>query len=64
MPCAGVKHPSIDGTVVIGEVAIKRQCFIGEKVGSGQGPAIDIALDPLEGTRICATGSPNSLCYS
>lgn len=37
--------------------------FIGEKVGSaiGKGPKIDIALDPLEGTTICATAGPNSL---
>jgi fructose-1,6-bisphosphatase II / sedoheptulose-1,7-bisphosphatase len=35
--------------------------FIGEKVGSGTGPAIDIALDPLEGTTICAKSGPNSL---
>ena len=35
--------------------------FIGEKVGTGKGPAIDIALDPLEGTTICATAGPNSL---
>jgi len=35
--------------------------FIGEKVGTGQGPAIDIALDPLEGTTICAKAGPNSL---
>jgi len=35
--------------------------YIGEKVGSGKGPKIDIALDPLEGTTICATGGPNAL---
>jgi fructose-1,6-bisphosphatase II / sedoheptulose-1,7-bisphosphatase len=35
--------------------------YIGEKVGSGTGPKIDIALDPLEGTTICATGGPNSM---
>lgn len=37
--------------------------FIGEKVGSaiGKGPKIDIALDPLEGTTICAKAGPNSL---
>jgi len=35
--------------------------YIGEKVGKGTGPKIDIALDPLEGTTICATGGPNSL---
>lgn len=35
--------------------------YIGEKVGTGTGPAIDIALDPLEGTTICAKAGPNSL---
>ena len=54
---------SIDGTVVIGEGERDKapMLYIGEKVGIGQGPEIDIALDPLEGTTICATGGPNSL---
>lgn len=54
---------TIDGTVVIGEGERDKapMLYIGEKVGTGQGPAIDIALDPLEGTTICATGAPNSL---
>jgi len=54
---------SIDGTVVIGEGERDKapMLYIGEKVGTGEGPAIDIALDPLEGTTICATGGPNSL---
>lgn len=54
---------TIDGTVVIGEGERDKapMLYIGEKVGSGQGPSIDIALDPLEGTTICATGGPNSL---
>jgi fructose-1,6-bisphosphatase II / sedoheptulose-1,7-bisphosphatase len=53
----------IDGTVVIGEGERDEapMLFIGEKVGTGQGPAIDIALDPLEGTTICAKAGPNSL---
>lgn len=50
----------IDGTVVIGEGERDEapMLFIGEKVGqkSSDAPAIDIALDPLEGTTICATG--------
>jgi len=52
----------IDGTVVIGEGERDEapMLFIGEKVGSG-GPKVDIALDPLEGTTICATGAPNAL---
>ncbi|MBN8543830.1 MAG: class II fructose-bisphosphatase [Alphaproteobacteria bacterium] len=54
---------TIDGTVVIGEGERDKapMLYIGEKVGTGQGPQIDIALDPLEGTTICATGGPNSL---
>jgi len=54
---------TIDGTVVIGEGERDKapMLYIGEKVGNGQGPQVDIALDPLEGTTICATGGPNSL---
>lgn len=54
---------TIDGTVVIGEGERDKapMLYIGEKVGTGDGPAIDIALDPLEGTTICATAGPNSL---
>lgn len=53
---------AIDGTVVIGEGERDEapMLYIGEKVGSG-GPQVDIALDPLEGTTICATGAPNAL---
>src|SRR5215471_15448584 len=53
---------AIDGTVVIGEGERDEapMLFIGEKVGAG-GPAIDIALDPLEGTTITAKGAPNAL---
>ena len=53
----------MDGTVVIGEGERDEapMLFIGEKVGTGKGPAIDIALDPLEGTTICAKAGPNSL---
>jgi fructose-1,6-bisphosphatase II / sedoheptulose-1,7-bisphosphatase len=56
---------SIEGTVVIGEGERDKapMLYIGEKVGnsSGSGPAIDIALDPLEGTTICAKGGVNAL---
>jgi fructose-1,6-bisphosphatase II / sedoheptulose-1,7-bisphosphatase len=54
---------SIDGTVVIGEGERDEapMLFIGEKVGNGQGPRIDIALDPLEGTTITAKGGANAL---
>ncbi len=52
----------IDGTVVIGEGERDKapMLYIGEKVGKG-GAAMDIALDPLEGTDVCATGGANSL---
>src|SRR5580704_1393142 len=54
---------SIEGTVVIGEGERDEapMLFIGEKVGTGQGPKIDIALDPLEGTTITARGGANAL---
>lgn len=53
----------INGTVVIGEGERDEapMLYIGEKVGDGHGPRIDIALDPLEGTNLCATGAPNAL---
>ena len=53
----------IDGTVVIGEGEMDEapMLYIGEKVGAG-GPAMDIAVDPLEGTKLTATGGPNALC--
>ncbi len=53
----------IDGTVVIGEGERDEapMLFIGEKVGTCKGPKVDIALDPLEGTTITATGGPNAL---
>src|SRR5580704_1332333 len=54
---------TIDGTVVIGEGERDKapMLYIGEKVGTGEGPRIDIALDPLEGTTLCAHAGPNSL---
>ena len=53
----------IDGTVVIGEGERDEapMLYIGEKVGSGRGPKVDIALDPLEGTAITACGGANAL---
>tara|TARA_B100000925_G_scaffold24455_1_gene16587 strand:+ start:1392 stop:2345 length:954 start_codon:yes stop_codon:yes gene_type:complete len=52
-----------EGTVVIGEGERDEapMLYIGEKVGSGNGPKLDIALDPLEGTTVCALGLPNSI---
>ncbi|WP_332065483.1 class II fructose-bisphosphatase [Bartonella sp. CB189] len=53
----------IDGTVVIGEGERDEapMLYIGEKVGVKDGVAVDIALDPLEGTTVCAKGLANSL---
>ncbi len=52
-----------DGTVVIGEGERDEapMLYIGEKVGKGSGTRLDLALDPLEGTTICARGGNNSL---
>jgi fructose-1,6-bisphosphatase class II len=52
-----------DGRVVIGEGERDEapMLFIGENVGRGNGPKLDLALDPLEGTTICARGGSNSL---
>jgi fructose-1,6-bisphosphatase II / sedoheptulose-1,7-bisphosphatase len=60
---AALNTLDIDGTVVIGEGERDEapMLYIGEKVGSGDGPAIDIALDPLEGTTITAKAGPNAL---
>jgi fructose-1,6-bisphosphatase II / sedoheptulose-1,7-bisphosphatase len=54
---------NIAGTVVIGEGERDEapMLYIGETVGTGNGPKIDIALDPLEGTTITAKGGPNAL---
>ena len=54
----------INGTIVIGEGERDEapMLFIGEKVGmGGQYPDVDIAVDPLEGTNLCATGAPNAI---
>ena len=53
----------IAGRIVIGEGErdMAPMLFIGEEVGTGQGPDVDIALDPLEGTTICAKNLPNAL---
>ncbi|MCB1395429.1 MAG: class II fructose-bisphosphatase [Rhodobacter sp.] len=53
----------IKGVVVIGEGERDEapMLFIGEEVGTGDGPAVDIALDPLEGTTLTAKDMPNAL---
>jgi fructose-1,6-bisphosphatase class II len=53
----------ISGRIVIGEGERDEapMLYIGEKVGSGSGPAVDIAVDPLEGTNLCATGAAGAM---
>ncbi|MFZ4532607.1 MAG: class II fructose-bisphosphatase [Alsobacter sp.] len=53
----------IAGTIVIGEGERDEapMLFIGEKVGNGRGPAVDIAVDPLEGTTLCAKDMPGAI---
>jgi fructose-1,6-bisphosphatase II / sedoheptulose-1,7-bisphosphatase len=62
---AALNELPMDGTVVIGEGERDEapMLYIGEKVGSAQdeGPKIDIALDPLEGTTLTASAGPNAL---
>jgi len=54
---------TIDGTVVIGEGEMDEapMLFIGEKVGTKAGPKVDIAVDPLEGTTLCAKNMPGAI---
>jgi fructose-1,6-bisphosphatase II len=51
------------GTIVIGEGERDEapMLYIGEQVGNGDGPKIQIAVDPLEGTNLCANGTPNAI---
>lgn len=59
------KQAPIDGKIVIGEGERDQapMLYIGEKVGRGEGfPEQDIAVDPLEGTGLCARGEEGSLC--
>jgi len=54
----------MDGVIVIGEGERDEapMLYIGERVGRGAShPAVDIAVDPLEGTNLCATGAPNAI---
>jgi fructose-1,6-bisphosphatase II / sedoheptulose-1,7-bisphosphatase len=59
----GLNALHIRGRVVIGEGERDEapMLYIGEEVGRGDGPEVDIALDPLEGTTLCAKNMPNSL---
>jgi fructose-1,6-bisphosphatase II / sedoheptulose-1,7-bisphosphatase len=58
-----LRQLTIDGTVVIGEgdQAEVPLLYTGESLGTGKGPKVDIAVDPLEGTTICAKALPNAL---
>ena len=65
---ARLDHVPIDGRVVIGEGERDKapMLYIGERVGQGANgdgglPQIDIAVDPLEGTNLCATGGPRAI---
>jgi len=53
----------IEGAIVIGEGERDEapMLYIGERVGTGTGPAVDIAVDPLEGTNLCATGTAGAM---
>jgi fructose-1,6-bisphosphatase II len=55
---------SMAGVVVIGEGEKDEapMLYNGEEVGDGTGPHVDVAVDPLEGTRLTALGQPNSIC--
>jgi fructose-1,6-bisphosphatase II len=58
-----LRSVAMAGTVVIGEGEKDRapMLFNGETVGSGEGPAVDVAVDPLEGTALTAMGLPNAV---
>lgn len=60
---AMLRTVDIDGVVVIGEGEKDEapMLFNGEAVGTGQGPAVDIAVDPVEGTSLLAHGRPDSI---
>ncbi|GJD94092.1 class II fructose-bisphosphatase [Methylobacterium iners] len=53
----------VDGTVVIGEGERDEapMLYIGERLGTGSGPKVDIAVDPLEGTTLCAKDMPGAI---
>ena len=59
----GFMQMDIDGLVVIGEGEKDEapMLYNGERVGNGNGPQVDVAVDPVEGTRLLALGKPNSI---
>ncbi len=54
---------NVRGKIVVGEgeADVAPKLFVGEEVGSGEGPEVDIAVDPLDGRTLCAKNLPNSL---
>src|ERR1700760_1372006 len=58
-----INSVSMRGVVVIGEgeKAHAPMLFNGEEIGDGTGPAVDVAVDPIDGTRLCANGMPNAV---
>ena len=58
-----INSVSMRGVVVIGEGEKDHapMLFNGEEVGDGTGPAVDVAVDPIDGTRLCANGMPNAV---
>src|SRR6201984_159529 len=58
-----INSVSMQGVVVIGEGEKDHapMLFNGEEVGDGTGPAVDVAVDPIDGTRLCANGMPNAV---
>src|ERR1700678_333976 len=58
-----INSGSMRGVVVTGEGEkdIAPMLFSGEEVGDGPGPAVDVAVDPIDGTRLCANGMPNAV---
>ena len=62
-PISLAKNADVDFVVIgEGERDEAPMLYVGEKLGMGMGfPAIDIAVDPLEGTNLCATGSANAI---
>jgi fructose-1,6-bisphosphatase II len=58
-----INSVSMQGVVVIGEGEKDKapMLFNGEQVGDGTGPACDVAVDPIDGTRLCANGMPNAV---
>lgn len=65
--CNAMRHTlnnlDINGLIVIGEGERDEapMLYIGEKLGTGSGPEVQIAVDPLEGTNLCANGLPNAI---